>query len=359
MKSSSRWHYSRADLATSYLQQLEAGLNSIAIFAERRKGKTEFLLDDLNPVARDKGLRTVYINFWERKSDPVYCITQGVKRSLEEHSPSLFKRWKKEFSVKLGAIQAKASIDPTTHPELSTEALDMLVKSKDAVLIMFDEIQHLATNPEFEDLVSSLRTFLDTNKKKVRAIFTGSSQDRLNKLFRRQKAAFYRSASLVDFPDMGEDFIAFLIGNFEELTGRKLSVQKAFDIFQDYNNSPFVIVDLLYTMMREGLYDFDKGLSYYIEKNNPSEEWRDLWDSLKLIDQVVLRELILESRPLYHSDTYKFVGDILGIGKVTRGAIQTSIKRLREKGILNNEGHGQWAFESKEFRAYAEASNNT
>ncbi|MFT4925875.1 MAG: hypothetical protein ACI8WB_001970, partial [Phenylobacterium sp.] len=34
----SKWHYSRIDLAKAYISQINSGINSIAIFAERRKG---------------------------------------------------------------------------------------------------------------------------------------------------------------------------------------------------------------------------------------------------------------------------------------------------------------------------------
>lgn len=355
MNQPSKWHFPRKDLALAYLQQLEAGLNSIAIFAERRKGKTEFLRDDLTPAARQKGVRTAYINFWERKSDPVYCITQGVKRSLEVDSPRLVRKWKNEFSIKLGVVQSKTTVDAQQYPELAGEALDMLVSTRGGVLLMFDEIQHLATDPSYEELIATIRTFLDTNKDKVRAVFTGSSQDRLNKIFRRQKAAFYRGASLVEFPDMGEDFIVFLLANFKELTKRKLPKEAFFDIFRKYNCSPFFIVDLLQTMMREGIYEPEDGLEYYLTNNNPDAEWNDLWETLKLLDQLVLKEIICNNKPIYHNDTYELVGEKLGLDKVTRGMIQSSIKRLREMGILNNEERGQWLFESKEFAEFVSA----
>jgi len=352
MNRPSKWHYPRTDLAKTYLKQLEAGLSSIAIFAERRKGKTEFLRDDITPIARERGLRTVYVNFWERKNDPVYCITKAVQRSLEQDSPRLFKRWKSEFSIKLGVLQAKTTVDSDAYPEIASDALDMLVKQKSDVLIMFDEIQHLATSPDYEELIATLRTFLDSNKRKVRAIFTGSSQDRLNKIFRRQNAAFYRGASLVEFPEMDEGFIRFLCHNFFEITKRKLPVKRVNEVFEKYNYSPFFVVDLLQCMMREGMFSIENGLDFYLEKYDPKSEWRDLWESLKLIDMLILKDVILNSLPLYHKDTYAHIADKIGLESVSRGMVQSAVKRLREQGVLNNEGHGKWDFESGEFKDF-------
>jgi len=339
-------------LAESYLDQLDAGLNSVAIFADRRKGKTEFLLDDLDPAAKERGILTVYVNFWEKKSAPSYCINQGIRRSLERDSPKLFKKWKKEISVNFGLVQAKASNITLSNPEIANESLEMLVGNKSRVLIMFDEIQHLATNPDFEELIATLRTYLDGNKKSIRAIFTGSSQDRLNKIFRNQKAAFYRSASLVAFPDMDEDFTAYLAKQFYALTKRKIPKSEIHEIFVEYRCSPFIVVDLLQTMMREGIYDIKEGLGYYLAQSNPTEEWEDLWKGLKPIDQLMLSKIIIPKRAFYHVDTYKLIAKELGVGKVSRGTIQASAKRLRELDILNNEGRGQWVFESDEFKDY-------
>lgn len=348
----STWHYPRNELAESYLKQLNSGLNSIAIFAERRKGKTEFLLEDLAPAADEMGYRTAYINFWEKKTDPVHCITQGIRRSLETQSRRILSRWKKEVSLKVAGLQAKATSDIDQVPDVLGEALGYLIKPKGGILVMFDEIQQLATNDGNDELIAALRTFLDTNKRQVRAVFTGSSQDRLNKIFRQQNAAFYRGASLVEFPDMGNEFVDFLIERFQYLSKRKLVKNKAYPIFDNHNRSPFIIVDLLQTMLREGIFDIDKGYEYYLENNDPDEEYRALWESMKLVDKLLIKEIILKSKPLYHKDTYEFIGDIMGLNKLGRGTIQHSVSRLREQGILNKVGHGKWELESKEFEVF-------
>lgn len=351
MISISQWHYCRAELAKAYLAQINAGLNSIAIFAERRKGKTEFLIEDLAPYAQTQGFKTVYINFWEQQSDPVYCISKGVNRALEQEGSTLLKHWKKEVNIKLPGFEVKAQDDAHKTQALAYESLELLLKTKGNVLLMFDEIQHLATDVRFEELIATIRTFLDSNKKRVKAVFTGSSQHRLNKIFRHQKAAFYRGASLVEFPNMGEGFVNHLLTVFKSITTHQLDEEKANAIFEQYHYSPFLLVDLMQTMMRESINDFDKGLAYYQLTNNPAQQWHELWHSLKLIDQLILTKAILAKRALYHSDTYALIGDLLGI-EVKRGVVQSSVKRLRDLGILISVARGQWDFESLEFRDY-------
>jgi len=105
-------------------------------------------------------------------------------------------------------------------------------------------------------------------------------------------------------------------------------------------------------MMREGIHDLSKGLNYYLAANNPLDLYRELWSSLKLIDQLVIKEVILRGIPVYHKDTYALIEKKLGVDKITRGIVQASMNRMRDQGILNNEGHGQWALESSEFKDY-------
>ena len=76
------WHFNRPQLAETYIETLKTGPQTIALFAERRKGKTDFLTFDMTPAAVEKGYRCVYVNFWEDKSNPAVCVINGIERSL-------------------------------------------------------------------------------------------------------------------------------------------------------------------------------------------------------------------------------------------------------------------------------------
>lgn len=51
----SSWHFPRTMLAESYLLSLKQGAPTMAIFAQRRHGKTEFLTHDMTPLAESEG----------------------------------------------------------------------------------------------------------------------------------------------------------------------------------------------------------------------------------------------------------------------------------------------------------------
>jgi hypothetical protein len=197
-----------------------------------------------------------------------------------------------------------------------------------------------------------LRSFLNANSKQIKAIFTGSSQDKLNLIFRHHNAAFYNSASLVEFPELGEGFVRHVIERFGYLSKRKLSVKEGLCIFESNHRSPYMLRNLLQIMLNEGIYDFKEGMERFFELQNPDAEWEALWLDLKAIDRALLG-VILNENPIYNTDTYKFLSDKIGIDNITKSTVQKAIDRLRDKGILNNAGRGKWLFESSFFKEYA------
>ena len=344
------WHFSRENLAKTYLKTLEVGPQSLAIFAERRKGKTEFLNYDLTPIARKQGFRCAYVNFWEDKSSPNHSVVNGINRSIQADA----KRWETSISVDLGLLKAKMEQTPRTSPHCANEALDCLVRTKGPVLLMCDEVQHLATHSDFEDFTAALRTFIDRNKENVRVVFTGSSQDNLNRLFRNQRAAFYNSASITPFPDMGIEFVTFLSERFYELTRRRIPVDAIFKIFASHYFSPAFIVELLQVMVRDGFYDLDAGLDYYHSLNPQDTEHELTWSGLSALDKEVLKHLALpKPAPLYTPEAYAHFTENLGIA-IGQGAVQAALKRLRERGVLNNAARGVWNFENKGFKHFVQ-----
>jgi len=347
-----RWHYCREALAVHYLETLKTGPQSLAIFAERRKGKTEFCKYDLIPHAESQGYRCVYINFWQDKANPSACVVESITNSLERDLTGILRGWKKEVSLKLGALQDKISKNPVATPSTANEAFSCLLRTKEPILLICDEVQHLATNPAFEDFTASLRTFIDSNKDRTRVVFTGSSQDNLNRLFRRQKAAFYNSAPLTPFHDMGEEFIKFLTDLFYSLTKRKLPAKDIMKTYINHHYSPAFIVELLQVMVRDGYYDMESGLDYYLSLNPPDQEHELTWKNINALDKEVLKLIATQNDPqLYSSSTLEKIRSAIGVA-VKKGTVQASLKKLRELGVLLNSGRGEWEFENSSFKEY-------
>src|SRR5437868_236927 len=137
------WHYPRADLAAGYLDTLQAGLiSSMVLFAPRRKGKTEFVLEDLLPAAEAAGYRTVYCSMWQNRSDPLASLLLALTNAAKPRSfgaklqDRLFRPIKKtSLEINAGMIgKVKAEAEFNARAVSSQAALQSLPELVDAVI---------------------------------------------------------------------------------------------------------------------------------------------------------------------------------------------------------------------------------
>ncbi|MFD2273659.1 hypothetical protein ACFS07_28480 [Undibacterium arcticum] len=78
------------------MASFELGLSSArGLFARRRMGKTEFLVQDFIPAAEAKGYACVYVNLWDLKDDPATALVSALHKAIEP----------KSFAKSLGATQ--------------------------------------------------------------------------------------------------------------------------------------------------------------------------------------------------------------------------------------------------------------
>lgn len=71
-------------------------------------------------------------------------------------------------------------------------------------------MQALATSPKHAPFIAALRTGLDLNKDRVKAVFTGSSREGLRRMFSQASAPFFHFGQNLDFPDMDRGFTEHL-----------------------------------------------------------------------------------------------------------------------------------------------------
>ena len=78
------WHFRRAGLAEQVLGTLAHGpAQALSLFAPRRAGKTEFLVQDLAPHAEAKGHRVIYASFWQAPLSPLAVLLHALEQSRE------------------------------------------------------------------------------------------------------------------------------------------------------------------------------------------------------------------------------------------------------------------------------------
>ena len=254
------WHFARPELASKLLKIFSVGITAnIALIAPRRKGKTLFLLSDLAPQAQSEGFIPIYASLWQNMDSP----HEGLIAALEEAvsaaaNASKIKRLCdakiKKASVTnemLGRVDIEFSGSPQKALPDDLMKLDRLIDdlvalaNNKTVLLLVDEIQHLATSTSFDPLAHALRTSLDKRQGSVKAVFTGSSRHYMNLLFNESKSPFYHFVDQVPFPDLGIEFIAFLrkkLHTEHSLSFAISSLQQAFD---DFDQSPYWMMKMI------------------------------------------------------------------------------------------------------------------
>ncbi|MES2128870.1 MAG: hypothetical protein V4463_16495 [Pseudomonadota bacterium] len=356
------WHYPRTELARHYLHTLDAGLiASLVLFAPRRKGKTEFLLDDLLPMADAAGYRTVYCSMWQNRSDPLAALLQALAkaaqpRTLGEKVQDRLLRPLKKTSLELelgplGKLKGEAEFNARDAqsqaqlqrlPELVDAVLDA---SKGKVLIAIDEVQHLA-KPEFEELVAALRTTLDVRKRAVKTVFTGSSRNRLQQMFSQIKAPLFQFSQSTDFPDLDSAFVAFMLNAFHLATGRTVALANALAAFDQLSHTPGLFHDAVERLMKRGGTDLQQVATQVLAESRDASGYIERLLQMRPLDREVIR-VVVERAPLYNEATRLRLARAIGIEgePLTARQVQVAVERLVTEQIIYQAERGVYRIE--------------
>jgi hypothetical protein len=367
------WHYPRADLAASYLETLQAGLiSSMVLFAPRRKGKTEFVLEDLLPAAEAAGYRTVYCSMWQNRSDPLgsllLALTNAAKpRTFGERLQDRIFRPLRKTSIELnagplGKVRAEAEFNPrAAGGQAALQSLPELVDaviaaSKGKVLIALDEIQHLA-KPEFQELVAALRTTLDVRKKHVKTVFTGSSRNRLQMMFSQIKAPLFQFSQSTDFPDLDQRFVGFIMESFRQATGRVVPAEEANAAFGALSATPGLFHDAVERLMKQGGTGIMQIAQQVLLESRDASGYVQRLMEMRPLDREVMRAVIARL-PLYTEETRRQLALAVGIEgePLTTRQVQIAVERLVAEQIIFQAGRGVYEIEDDQLAEWLRAA---
>jgi hypothetical protein len=341
------WHYPRTELAEQYLALLGLGITSnLAIIAPRRKGKTLFVLQDLAPLAQTKGYIPVYASLWQNINAP----HEGLVSALEDAIAAIYK--KATFSRLLKAkikkttvsneLLGKMEVEFADNPRTPTskelayidQLLGMLVEraGKKTVLLLIDEVQHLSTSSQFDQLAHSLRTMLDKRQGKVKSIFTGSSRHYLDILLNESKSPFYHFVDRQDFPDLDEHFIAFLRDNLTRNHQISVAIQPLHKAFADLDQSPYWMMKLIAQLITFKA-TVDEALEYILQLMEAAEDFEGISRRMKAIDKLVFLALSRGTNP-FSKELMARIDKETEV-KGVQSNIQRAIKRLSEAGLIS------------------------
>jgi hypothetical protein len=360
------WHYPRPELANQYLQTLQVGLiKSLAIFAQRRMGKTEFLRKDLMPAAEQAGYTVIYVSLWETKDEPEAVLLDAIQQAAEGRGllPAIRRGLGRPGSkIGIGAhaatVGAQASWEQGTAKEgnLLLELrrwMELLAQKQKPTLLLVDEIQSLADEKRYGALVAALRSALDKHNDKIKAVFTGSSSDGLQRMFQKERAPLFQFSQQIPFPQMDRGFVQHMLRAFTHATQRKLNEEDAWQSFVSLELVPEHFRTMMAAMVQTGSTDIGMALAQVKIAIREPAEFPSRWRSLRPIDQAVLIILATGWRP-YTKESRQLIAQILEVATdgITASTIQKSLKRMSAKGIIASIGSREYQIEDRAFSAW-------
>lgn len=344
------WHYPRTGLAQKYVETLNIGLSStLALFAPRRMGKTEFLRKDLTPAAEKAGYGVIYVSLWEVKKDP----GRALIHEIQAHEQGLLKKAvravrkgpKVTVGGGFGGVHAHFIVGGENDHISSQEVVELgqsirrLAEGRRKVLLLMDEVQTLADENRYGELIAALRSALNRHQERVKAIFTGSSQEGLRRIFNREKAPLYQFGQQLSFPVMGEAFVQHLIDTYARITQKSLDRTQAVQIFADLGHVPLYFRALLENMILTDTADMGMALQNIRAEMEESANYQEKWEQLRPMDRAVLLQIVRQVK-VYSEVSRKGIDTYLGLpeGSTKIPTVQQAIKRLTNPGILTGAG---------------------
>jgi AAA+ ATPase superfamily predicted ATPase len=364
-KNTPDWHFQRPELADFYLKSFALKLsNSRALFARRRMGKTEFLLQDLSPLASKQGYRVIYINLWECRDNTSEGVASAVLHSLQ-NSDGFLDRIKNISSKKIGSMKLSAK-NPLAEGSLETRfesdpaTLGLISKmwqkidqTDDTILLLIDEAQILASANN-KDLAAALRAGLDVRKQRIHVIFTGSSEHTLRDMFAKSNQPFYNWAPVEPFPLLDNLFVQHMIGVSNHIldSNYHLSLEEGTAAFYQLKQTPELFRRFLEEYLIRPFYGCNAAIERALAKTYTDQGFDSLWNELLPVDQIILQYIAARQTGLSSKSTRQKLGQYLGLGELANHTVNNALARLFEKQHLSREDRGIYRFEDDHFEEW-------
>ncbi|NSL55450.1 ATP-binding protein [Uliginosibacterium aquaticum] len=354
MASPDYWHYPRSALADSVLMAFDSGLShALTMFAPRRMGKTEFLLQDLAPRAEEHGWRVFYHSFMTDGDE----AGEVFRLSLAEFAAGRLKRWLKPLTARVSAellgVKAELGSQPTSAPHSLTEVVQALA-SGGRCLLLLDEAQILTRLPRNEELLGGLRTGLDINKDQLKVLFTGSSREGLRRMFSEARAPFFHFGTNIELPTLDRGFCSHLAAAFTRSTGRALDESRLWEEFQATGHVPGRLRAVVEAMVLNADLSLAEAVALKLHDVHDEAQYAKILKALPILDRLVL-QAVLASAPLFAEDTRARMGTTLGAATPSTTAVQSAAERLLRDEIITRRERGQYEISDPGFSHWLQA----
>lgn len=357
------WHFSRPLLAKHYLDAFDLGLvSAYALHARRRMGKTEFLVRDLSPAAERRGYTVGYCNLWQEDSSPLSALADALGQMTEKRKMTGKIRSTLMSHVSRVALSGKAAglAEGLAEVEFKATQADGTAKLRQAFkafdesdnrgLLLMDEAQVLA-DARHEPVEKALRAHLDTRKDRIKVVFTGSSEDRLRRMFGVERKAFYNWAHVESMPLLGEEFALELIRRANSLTTMPVAEEEGLRVFDALHRVPELFRRFLARYLANAFEGVEAAVEACRQSLSSDEGFAGAWSRMAPADRLLLQLVAQDQADLHGLAVREWLGHRMQLGRAaTRSVPQNSLRRLRDRQILIQVEPGRYRFEDEVFR---------
>ena len=358
------WHFPRPEFTEQVLTGLITGpARALTLFAPRRTGKTEFLLKDLAPLAEGRGHPVIYASFWQTPLSPLAVLLYeletrlagaGLGERIRSAASALAPKLRLsaapfgvgiEAEVDLSALRGRPPDALLLHLD---GLLERLSQRRRPAILLLDEVQELARQPENEALVGALRTSLDRRAGRLRVVFTGSSREGLAAMFSVRRAPFFHFASQIELPPLGDAFVDHLVGVFRKASHRTLPRPEMIAAFHRMRRSPFVFRTLLDVLLHDPALAIEAAMSEVRNRVAASLDYSGVWLSLSPLQRATAQILATGTGRPFGAEFRKAVGEVLEQPPPSAGQIQAALRRLGRLELADSAAAG-WRLADPEF----------
>lgn len=351
-------HFPRTEFAEDVYNRLVSGATQgVRLFGTRRTGKTQFLIKDLIPLAKNKGHRVVYVDFWQMPNLQLDNMFSGFERALQprttlEYIMQAIRHFagRLKLQVPFGEIEVDFSNLRSKHPKdlqlLLDECCEILARDRKISFLVFDEFQELAKAENAKPLIGILRRAFDKHRGKLAAVFVGSSQAELERMFSQREAPFFRFSERIHLPPLGEDFVDHQLKTLFDLKKIKFDRGMALGVFKRYDCNPFFLRRFLEEIPRLP----------HKPTNEIVQDAQDiLADDLGFINQFCgltrNQKILLFMLAMPESKDDERIIDLTKDNPISNSALATARDELDELGIIE-ELDGEWIIADPLFKSW-------
>lgn len=345
--------FHREEYAAKLINSLQDGItHAFTLFAPRRMGKTQFLLQDVTPQAEERGFNVFYFSFMDSANPAVEFQAALYRFAKSIQAGGKAKTFLSGINkIELFGLGIERETQQQALPTIS-EIIGHIANDNRPSLLLLDEVQELARLNDTDGLIRSLRTGLDINQAKVKTVFTGSSTNGLRAMFNDNKAPFFHFAHALDFPLLGKEFTDFLAGVYHDRTGKRLEQAALYSVFERLNHTPMYMRAIIQDMILSPEISLEQAAESRIMELGAQYSEAGQWQKMKPLEQAIIQDIAEGNTSPYSQESRQKYAVQLGVEAITSSSIQGAIRRMKRHEWISTDAAGRPVINNPLFKTW-------